>query len=260
MKNMSTVDLLLHRPAACVMYAKETALTLTFSASSHRILLFMNGCQDSSETKSFLHTQVRFSRRERARTSAGGTRDAPLATSRGEVSYRWCCSTNMCSISKSITLFVLNEQPQLKKVQEQQPDDPRILFTLTFWMKLELFVFLSCVTLCFYRLPAVCWSRDLSWVSSCRHEIWCHYGSAWCLHEVRTHNIQRADSGGNIFSSIVDSAFSCQKPNLSLSKDHQLWWKHITSTAALSQLLETARTYTQSSPMVKKEFYPLLKM
>lgn len=37
---------------------------------------------------------------------------------------------------------------------------------------------------CMCRLPEVCWPRDLSWVSSCCHTIWYHYGATWCLHEV----------------------------------------------------------------------------
>lgn len=99
----------------------------------HRISLPMNGCQHTLETKSFLLIQVRITW-SACGYKQRGTGNAPVPTNCGELSYRWLCLTNMCSVSKTsprASFLLLNKHPQLKKVNDQMGPSPHSLFIFT---------------------------------------------------------------------------------------------------------------------------------
>lgn len=78
---------------------------------------------------------------------------------------------------QSITLLLLNKHPQLQKVKGTMIADHSLLFGSPR-------ICSSFSDLSVQRLPEVCGSRGLSWVSGRRHPVWHHYGPTWCLHEV----------------------------------------------------------------------------
>lgn len=79
---------------------RKAALTLIPAVFPHRILLSTTGCLDILVTKSFLLTQVRLSQ-SACTYKWRGTGNALVTTSRGQVSYRCWCLTNMCYVSKA---------------------------------------------------------------------------------------------------------------------------------------------------------------
>ncbi len=134
-----------------------------------------------------------------------GTGNAPLPTSCGELSYRWRCLTNMCSVSKTspwasfLCWISTRSWGKLKALWSDEPiSSPTLHFhgcTASLWSLKRRCRMPACTyedshsiisfnVLTLLRLPAVCGSRDLSWVPGGCHEIWHHYGPTWCLHEV----------------------------------------------------------------------------
>lgn len=163
--------------------------------------------------KSFLPTQVRISQS----ACACRSREEQVMHRWPQAVVRWAIGggvwQKVCAVSKALTrVFFLCwiSSHGWRKLEDngQMIPSPQSLFHCFFYslrlsahcgrslhawgviltlLLLSLFfftLFLLCSDLHVCRLPEVCWSRDLAWVSGCCHTVWYHYGSTWCLHEV----------------------------------------------------------------------------